>query len=86
MTLWTQQNYRLINTTKAKELVIGPWAQQNINLLSIQAGTIERVAHFKLLGVYIDSKLSWNKHIDDVDSKASKYLFVKSSKTLRLAL
>jgi len=45
----------LINTTKTKELVVGPWAQQNSSLLSTQTGTVESVTDFKVLGVYIDS-------------------------------
>ena len=43
MTLWTQENNMLINTTKTKKLATGPRAQQNSSLLSTQAGTIERV-------------------------------------------
>jgi len=59
---WDSKNDILINMTKTKELVIGPWGQRNnSSLLSTQAGTIERVTDFKLLGVYIDSKLFWKK-------------------------
>jgi len=75
LTLWTQKNDMLINTTKTKELVIGPWGHQNTSLLSTQAGTIERVTNFKLLGLYIDSTLSWKKHIEYAVSKASKRLY-----------
>jgi len=38
LTLWTQKNDMLINTTKTKELVIGPWGHLNTSLLSTQAG------------------------------------------------
>jgi len=33
LTLWTRKNDMLINTTKTKKLVIGPWGYQNTSLL-----------------------------------------------------
>jgi len=61
LTLWTQKNDMLINTVKTKELVIGRWDHQSNSLLSTKDGPIERVTEFKLLGVYVDSNLSWKK-------------------------
>ena len=75
LTHWTHKNDMLINTTKTKELVIGPWAQQNSSLLSTHTGTIERVTDFKLLGLYVDSKLSWKTHIEYAVSEAAKQLY-----------
>lgn len=75
LTLWTRKNYMLINTVKTKELVIGLWDHQSNSLLSTKDGPIERVTEFKLLGVYVDSNLSWKKHIEHVTSKAAKRLY-----------
>jgi len=61
----------LINATKTKELVIGPWSQLNSSILHTQAGTIERVTSFKLLGL----TLFWKKHTDYVVSKAAERLY-----------
>jgi len=47
----------LVNTRKTKEIVIGSWARHNTDLLSSSSGEFERVSHFKLLGVYIDSSI-----------------------------
>lgn len=38
-------------------------------------GCIERVTQLKLLGVFIDSTLSWNAHIDYIVKKAAKRLY-----------
>jgi len=67
----------LINTLKTKELVIGRWDHQNNNksLLSTQDGPIKRVINFKLLGVYVDSNLSWKKHTEYITTKAAKRLY-----------
>jgi len=55
---------------KTKEIVFGSWARHNTDLLTSSSGEIERVPHFKLLGVYIDSTLVWNIHIDYITKKA----------------
>ena len=39
-----------INTSKTKELVIGPWSQHNATLLQIESVAIERIHNFKLFG------------------------------------
>ena len=58
----------LINQQKPRSYTIESWAKQNSSLLSAHAGTIKKVTNFKRLGVYVDSKLSWKKHIDYVVS------------------
>ena len=51
-----------INTTKTKEMILGPLARSNLPFLSMPTGTIERVTSFKLLGLQIDSSLLWANH------------------------
>ena len=69
LTDWTLQNDMRINTSKTKELVIGPWGQHNTTLLQTESGAVERVHDFKLLGVYVDSTLSWTKRVEHIAQK-----------------
>ena len=48
-------------------------SEVNINVDSIP---VDLVHHTKFLGVYIDSKLNWNKHVDHVASKVAKNIGV----------
>jgi len=73
--LWASQNDMKINTNKTKELVLGPWGQHNVTSLETGQGIIERVHQFKLLGVYLDSTLTWTTHIDYITKKATKRLY-----------
>jgi len=59
---WANEYNMEINTTKTKEMILGPVARSNIPFLSTPTGTIERVTTFKLLGLQIDSSLSWANH------------------------
>ena len=73
---WIHNNNMLLNVKKTKELRISftkfPLDLQN--LLSANS-EIKVVDEFKLLGVTISSDLSWNSHINDICSKASKRLY-----------
>ena len=73
--LWTQENDMKINISKTKELPMGPWGRFDIAPLQTISGIIERVSEVKLLGVYIDPSLSWNKHINYIAGKAGKRLY-----------
>jgi len=53
-----------VNTRKIKEIVFGSFARHNTDLLTSSSGEIERVSHFKLLGVYTDATLAWKIHND----------------------
>jgi len=57
-----------------KEIVFGSWVRHNTDLLTL-SGEIERVSHFKLLGVYADSTLVWNMRIDYITKKAAQCLY-----------
>jgi len=60
--LWTQENDMKINISKTKELLMGHWGWCDITPLQTISGIIEIVSEIKLLGVYIDSSLTQNKH------------------------
>ena len=51
--------------------MIGLLAVTNLPLFSISSQTIDRVTSFKLLGVHIDSSLSWSIHIDHIVKKGN---------------
>jgi len=64
-----------INTSKTKEMIFGSLSTANLPLLSISAGSVERVSSFKLLGLNFDASLSWSVHITIIAAKASKRLY-----------
>jgi len=61
-----------INTYKTKEMILG---STNLPHLLTSSGAIERVSTFKLLGIHLDTNLSWSAHINSITSKASKRLY-----------
>jgi len=67
-----------INYTKTKEMILGPLARQPPQPLSDGSGSecvlIERVYHFKLLGINISHDMNWQAHIDAISHKASSRL------------
>ena len=53
----------------------------NLPPLLTSSGAIERVSTFKLLGINLDTNLSWSAHINSITSKASKrFYFLKQLK------
>ena len=58
-----------INYSKTKEMILGPLANSPLDLLSAPSSAdlpsgIERVKHFKLLGINISHDFSWQTHFD----------------------
>ena len=64
-----------INISKTKEIILGRISQDNLELLSSPAGTVERVTTFKLLGIHLDDTLTWSTHVNAIASKATKRLY-----------
>ena len=75
----TANNDMLINASKSKEMIIGSLDSINLSPLSTSSGTVERVATFKLLGIHLDTNVSWSVHINSVIPKASKRLYFWNS-------
>ena len=63
-----------INAKKTKEMVLGPLCKNPPSALQLAGQSIECVQSFKLLGVAVNNKLTWNENISIVCSKASKRL------------
>jgi len=72
---WADQNDMQINTTKTKEMILGPLARRDIPILSTAVGSIDRVSSFKLLGIYIESTFCWSLHVDNMVKKATQRLY-----------
>jgi len=72
---WSLKNDMELNTTKTKEMILGPINKIELPRLTTPAGTIERVSTFKLLGVHIESSLSWSTHISNILKKVTRRLY-----------
>jgi len=72
---WADQNHMQLNTTKTKEMILGPLSRSQLPILSTPLGPIDRVSSFKLLGVYIETTLCWSLHVDNMIKKATKRLY-----------
>ena len=73
-------NKMKINYSKTKEMILGPLAKSPPDLLSAPSSAdlhsgIERVKHFKLLGINISHDFSWQTHVDVITSKAATRLY-----------
>ena len=67
-----------LNQKKCKEMVIN-FLQYRLPLqdtLQVGGNAIERVSSCKLLGVYLQSDLSWNLHCDYITKKANTRLYI----------
>ena len=73
---WSTTNKMKINAKKTKEMVIN-FSNTPLNLppLTIDGLELECVHEFKLLGVWIQDNLSWEKHVSCTLSKASQRLY-----------
>jgi len=51
---WADQNDMQMNTTKTKEMILGPLSRSAIPEQSTEGGSTERVLSFKLLKFYVE--------------------------------
>ena len=76
---WCVQNVLTVNTKKTKYVIYGTSKRlkRSRNLdLSIANNQLEREQVYKYLGIYLDSQLNFNKHIDYVNRITSHKIFV----------
>ena len=69
-------NMRL-NSIKCNEMLINFVLYPNFTLrpLVVDNNCVERVSIYKIIGVFIDSDLRWNSHVDYIHKKACKKLY-----------
>ena len=72
---WATDNNISLNTNKTKELLVY-FGREDLDIprITINGDVIERVSCAKLLGCHIMSNLSWEDHIANLVSKASRRL------------
>ena len=77
---WTVHNDMNINSDKSKEMLISfmqpPEFRNTVPRLTIDGNEIDYVQHAKLLGVTISSDLTWNEHVENMDAKAGKRVYI----------
>ena len=76
---WSQQNDMKINASKTHELLINfsrNGEQARIPPITMNGEQIERTDSAKILGVTISADLTWNAHVNNTVSKASKRLYM----------
>lgn len=69
---WIQQNKLVLNISKTKSIILGSshkLSSRPTLRLNLSGELIEQVDKVKLLGLRIDSQLSWSEHIDTVIKK-----------------
>jgi hypothetical protein len=74
---WFRANKLSLNTKKTNFILFGNKHLPNVYktlCISIDGYKLEQVAHTKFLGVYVDEKLTWKKHIDYIAMKISRGL------------
>ena len=79
--IWFKTNKLSLNTEKTNFIVFQKksdlFPNENIRLY-IDNVQINRIHNTKFLGVVLDSKLTWNKHITEIENKISKNIGVIS--------
>ena len=76
LSIWFKANKLSLNIKKTNYILFGTkhLSAAVFHNVSIDGQLLERVEYTKFLGVYIDEKLTWKKHIEHVASKISKGL------------
>ena len=78
LTDWFRANKLSLNISKTHYMLISPNREINAlnqNTIKIASDVIERKDCCKFLGIMIDDKLTWSKHIDYIHSKLSRSLY-----------
>ena len=75
--IWAESNKMVINVKKTKDM----WLCFTDSILEpppiqINGEAIERVNNFKLLGVWFQNTLKWNKHTETIINKANSLLYL----------
>ena len=79
---WLHANKLSLNVVKTQSLIVGSGANirkiksqpDNLPSFSIGDQDLEMITNTRYLGVQIDSKLNWEKHIDTIKTNANRAL------------
>jgi len=75
---WISSNKLSLNVDKSHFIVFSKAKVTNVPPLSIAGKEISRVDSIKFLGVYIDERLSWDRHVRHIRGKISRSIGVLS--------
>ena len=71
---WTVANHLTLNANKTKVMLISRNRKSQCPSFSLNGIQIEKVRHFKYLGIWLSDDLTWSKHIESVCCKARRVL------------
>ena len=71
---WTVANHLTLNANKTKFMLISRIRELQCQSFLLNGIQIERVRHFKYLGIWLSDDLTWSKHIESVCCKAQRLL------------
>ncbi|GIY37430.1 uncharacterized protein CDAR_99681 [Caerostris darwini] len=69
---WTRQNLMTINNIKSFFTILSHKKYSHIPSIKIAGNTIKYTKELKYLGLTLDPKLSWNKHLASIQDKVHK--------------
>ena len=72
LSIWFRANQLSLNVDKTNYIIFGNKHLPNDSSLNMDDTVIQHVNSTKFLGVYIDSTLSWNIHVNHVASKIAQ--------------
>ncbi|KAF2895213.1 hypothetical protein ILUMI_10962 [Ignelater luminosus] len=75
---WSKGNKILFNTKKSAALHLTRRRTNPAIKVYIYGSSIDVVAKFKYLGVTIDSKMTWNEHVDNVSKRGTQLVNILS--------
>jgi hypothetical protein len=80
---WIQNNHLTLNTDKTQTTLFTPDPAEYSTKLNItlQNKTLDTIKHPKILGLTLDPKLTYNKHIQNTKTKAQKTLNIYKALT-----
>ena len=68
-------NKMVLNSSKTKDMWIIFKDMPEPSVITLENNLIERVSKFKLLGVYYQENLKWNRHVEEIMGNANRRLF-----------
>ena len=72
LNMWFQVNKLFLNVAKTNVMIFGNKRDEENYMVTINGMNINTVYVTKFIGVHIDSKLNWNKHISVIKTKIAK--------------
>ena len=79
---WCKNNSMVIHPDKTKAMLLASRQKQQNNThilkLTLESSTIQQIKHHKVLGLWVDSDVNWNVHINKLIKKLSRNTFLLS--------